>query len=64
MASENLTLRIASIFIIGIASFLGIVFPLMANAKSTLFRVLNTGSAGVMLGLALVCLYFGAFVVF
>lgn len=54
MISDNLSLRISSVFIIALASFLGICFPLILDTKMALFRVLNAGSAGVMLGLALV----------
>lgn len=54
MISDNLSIRIASVFIIFIASFVGVVFPLFANTQSRMFRILNTSSAGVMLGLAMV----------
>lgn len=58
MVDYNLSLRIASVFIIAVASFLGIWLPLMMDTKISVFRVLNAGSAGVMLGLAMVGYFF------
>jgi hypothetical protein len=55
--NESLALRIAAIFEIFLASIAGICFPFIANsenADSPMFRCLKAGSAGVMLGLAVV----------
>jgi Mg/Co/Ni transporter MgtE len=54
---ESLALRITAIFVIFLASILGICFPFIANSEnvdSAMFRMLKAGSAGVMLGLAVV----------
>jgi hypothetical protein len=50
----SLSLRVAAVFIILVISTIGICFPLLVNTDNNLFRILNAGSAGVMLGLALV----------
>lgn len=50
----SLALRVAAVFIILVISMIGICFPLLVSTDNNLFRVLNAGSAGVMLGLALV----------
>jgi hypothetical protein len=63
--NESLALRIAAIFEIFLASIAGICFPFIANsenADSPMFRCLKAGSAGVMLGLAVVTCYFIVFV--
>lgn len=54
----SMQLRVASVFIILVASAVGICFPLLVDTNNKMFRLLNAGSAGVMLGLALVIISF------
>lgn len=58
---SSLSLRIASIFILAIASFLGISIPLYAPENfisDRVFLMFKSLSAGVMVGLALVSYLF------
>lgn len=56
--NASLELRIAAVFILFGASFLGITIPFACfknPAYHSLLPLLQTGAAGVMLGLSLVC---------
>lgn len=55
--NSSLKLRIAAVFILFIASFLGITTPFVCYKNKiyhSLLPLLQTGAAGIMLGLALV----------
>lgn len=55
--SNNLKLRVASIFILAGCSFLGVMLPLVGYQGKLYQRALplmQTGAAGIMLGLAIV----------
>jgi hypothetical protein len=56
MPSESVSLRIASIFILFIASFTGVILPILLNDQTfkQYVPILNVAAAGVMLGLSFV----------